>query len=156
MEADSSGEMQDFGVLLAVSNATFIDRLHRHMAHAGFAGFSTRTGFLLRVLDSQALSLREVADRLAVSSPAALKVVDAMVREGYVERVTTPRDRRVRAIAPTERGLAALAEARAFHRDFEARITASLGADAVAALRRGLGAIQAQAPEEIPGMLRRP
>lgn len=139
----------DFGVLLAVANATFIDRLHTHLHELGFAGYSTRTGFVLRVLGPDALSLREVADRLEISSPAALKVVDALQRDGYVERVPLPGDRRVRAISATARGHAALAAARQFHADFEA----SLGRDAKA-LRTGLGVIARQASPAIPRVLR--
>lgn len=154
MDADDRTEGPDLGVLLAVAWATFFDRQHRHMVERGFAGYSTRTGFLLRVLDSKALSLREVADRLEVSSPAALKVVVAMETEGYVERVSTPGDRRVRAIAPTLRGLAALAEARAFHRDYEERLAVRLGPEAITALREGLETIGAEASASIPGVLR--
>lgn len=136
-------------MLLAVAHATFIDRLHSHMAERGYAGFSTRSGFVLRVLEGDALSLREIADRLEVSSPGALKLVDAMERDGLVERVGTPDDRRVRAVRATARGHAALEEARRFHLDFEA----SLGPDAEA-LRSGLSLIADQASAAIPRVLR--
>lgn len=141
----------DFGVLLAVANATFVDRLQHHLRDQGFAGFSTRVGFVLRLLGDDALSLREVADGLEVSSPAALKLVDAMARDGYVERVAAPGDRRVRAIRATARGHAALVTAREFHASFEA----SLGADAPA-LRRGLALIADRATPAIPQVLRQP
>ena len=139
----------DFGVLLAVAHATFVDRLHGHLRELGFDGYTTRTGFVLRILGSDALSLREVADRLEVSSPAALKLVGAMERDGYVERGPAPGDRRVRAISATPRGLAALAAARQFHADFER----GLGAHAPA-LREGLAVIAAQASPAIPRVLR--
>ncbi len=142
----------DFGVLLAVAHATFTDRLHTHMHELGYAGFSTRTGFVLRILGPDSLSLREVADRLEVSSPAALKVVDAMERGGYVERVPAPGDRRVRAISATALGHAALAAARQFHADFEE----SLGATAGRQLRQGLALIAGQASPAIPRVLRSP
>ncbi len=142
----------DFGVLLAVAHATFTDRLHTHMREQGYAGFSTRVGFVLRILGVEALSLREVADRLEVSSPAALKVVDTMERDGYVERVAAPGDRRVRAIRATAFGHAALAAARAFHAAFEA----SLGPTAGAELRQGLVLIAGQASPAIPRVLRSP
>lgn len=145
----------DFGVLLSVAYGTFFEQLHEHMDELGFDGYSTRTGFVLRVLapdgQSRALSLRQIADLLEMSSPAALKVVDAMERDGYVERVPAPGDRRVRAVAPTARGHTALAAARRFHSDFESR----LGADAPA-LRAGLAVIAAQASAAIPRVLRRP
>lgn len=141
----------DFGVLLSVAYGTFFEQLHRHMDELGFDGYSTRTGFVLRVLGDDPLSLRQIADLLEMSSPAALKVVDAMERDGYVERVPAPGDRRVRAVTPTARGHAALAAARRFHTDFES----GLGPDA-AALRAGLTVIAAQASVAIPQVLRRP
>ena len=144
----------DFGVLLAMAYGAFVDRLHRHMAEAGYPGFSTRTGFVLRVLDGGALSLRELADRLEMSSPAALKIIDAMVRDGYVERTSAPEDRRVRAVTPTERGYAALAAARRLHAILEEELVEMVGADDAAAVRRGLTAMTDRA-EVIPRVLRR-
>jgi DNA-binding MarR family transcriptional regulator len=140
----------DFGVLLSVAYGTFFDQLHEHLRGLGFDGFGTRTGFVLRVLGQDAMSVRELADVLEMSSPAALKVIDAMEREGYVERVAVPGDRRVRAVTPTARGRAALAAARRFHADFEE----GLGPDGPA-LRAGLTVIAAQASEAIPRVLRR-
>ena len=145
----------DFGVLLSVAYGTFFDRLHQHLDELGYAGFTSRVGFVLRVLAlderSRPRSLREIADVLEISSPAALKVVDAMERDGYVVRVPSPDDRRVRAVTPTERGRAALAAARDFHAAFER----SLGPDGPA-LRAGLATIVAGATEAIPQVLRRP
>jgi DNA-binding MarR family transcriptional regulator len=145
----------DFGVLLAVAHGTFFGRLHQHMADAGFTGFSTRTGFVLRVLDGEALSLRELADRLEMSSPAALKVIDAMVRDGFAERTTSPHDRRVRAVRATARGDAALEAAHRFHAAVEQELVEAVGSDDAAAVRRGLEAIAGQATEVIPQVLRR-
>lgn len=144
-------EEADFGVLLAVAHATFVDRLHHHLHEHGFPAYTTRVGFVLRVLGGDALSLREVADRLEVSSPAALKLVDTMERDGYVERVPAPGDRRVRAIRATARGLAALVTAREFHAAFERELGAA-GPE----LRRGLALIVDRAPEAIPRVLRPP
>jgi DNA-binding MarR family transcriptional regulator len=152
--ADSSPQA-DFGVLLAVAHGTFFDRLHRHMADVGFTGFSTRTGFVLRVLDGEALSLRELADRLEMSSPAALKVIDAMVRAGFAERVASPADRRVRAVRATVHGGAALDAAHRFHAAIEQEVVDAVGAEDAAAVRRGLEAIAGQASEVIPQVLRR-
>lgn len=144
----------DFGVLLSVAYGTFFDQLHEHLRTLGFDGYTNRTGFVLRVLatddKTEAMSLRELADVLEMSSPAALKVIDAMEREGYVERVPVPGDRRVRAVTPTARGHAALAAARRFHADFER----GLGADGPA-LRAGLRVIADQASPAIPQVLRR-
>lgn len=143
-------------MLLAVAYGTFFDRQRRHMEAHGFAGFTPRTGFVLRVLDGRLLSLRELADRLEMSSPAALKVIDAMEREGYVERVGHPEDGRVRAVVPTARGYAALEAVHAFHGSVEQDLVDELGADGAAAVRRGLDVLVGQATDVIPQVLRRP
>ena len=153
--ADPAPDQVDFGVLLAVAHGTFFDRQHRHMVDQGHTGFTTRTGFVLRVLGDEALSLRELADRLEMSSPAALKVIDAMVRDGYVERTPAPEDRRVRTVRATGRGHAALAAARAFHASVEQELVAAVGPADAAAVRRGLEALAGQATEVIPQELRR-
>ena len=142
-------------MLLAVAHGTFFDRMLRHLEEAGFAGFTTRTGFVLRVLDGEALSLRELADRLEMSSPAALKVIDTMVADGFVERTTAPEDRRVRAVRATAHGRAALEAARSFHAAVEQELVEAVGPDDAAAVRRGLAAIAGQATEVIPQVLRR-
>lgn len=142
-------------MLLAVAHTTFVVRLQAHLADQGFAGFSTRTGFVLRVLDGEALSLRALADRLEMSSPAALKVIEAMVRDGFVERVGAPEDRRVRAVRATAHGTAALEAARRFHDVVEQELVLALGAADVAALRRGLDVLADRATEAIPQVLRR-
>lgn len=144
----------DFGVLLSLAYGTFVDRLHRHMHDEGFEGFTTRMGFVLRILGEEPRSLREVADVLEVSSPAALKLIDAMVADGYVTRVASPGDRRVRAITPTERGYAALAVARQFHADLEQQVATDIGPEDAAALRRGLEAVGRLASTAIPQVLR--
>lgn len=143
-------------MLLAVAYGAFFDRQRRHMEEHGFTGFSPRTGFVLRVLDGRLLSLRELADRLEMSSPAALKVIDAMEREGYVERTSHPDDRRVRAVVPTARGYAALETVHAFHASVERELVDELGVDGAAAVRRGLDVLHGQASEVIPRVLRRP
>lgn len=146
----------DFGVLLAMAYAVFVDRLHTHMAEAGHAGYNTRVGFVIRVLEGGPLSLRELADRLEMSSPAALKIIDPMVEEGYVARIQSPEDRRVRSIVLTERGHAALADARRLHAILEEEIVAELGAHEAASVRRGLTVVASHDIQVIPRVLRRP
>jgi DNA-binding MarR family transcriptional regulator len=145
----------DFGVLLAIAHATFFDRMLGHLADSGFAGFTTRTGFVLRLIGDDGLSLRELADRLEMSSPAALKVVDAMVTDGFVERVTTPDDRRIRRVRATDHGREALEEARRFHASIEQELAERIGAADAAAVRRGLVVLAGRASEAIPRVLRR-
>lgn len=140
----------DLGVVLGIAQAAFTEALRTRLAEQGFAGFTPRTGFVLRVLDGGTLSLRELADAMEVSSPAALKTVTTLEEHGYVERVEDADDRRQRGVRATRQGTAAIAAARAFH----AEVETSLG-ELAAPLREALGLIADRAPDVVPPGLRR-
>lgn len=130
-----TGEALDFGVLLNVAFGAFKLQLHRHLAQAGFDDLGPSFGYVFRLLLARPASLRDVAERLGISSPGALKVVDDMVAKGYVERNEHPRDGRVKALTLTSRGRQAVEEARRFHALFEQGLAHRLGAGDVAAAR---------------------
>lgn len=146
----------DFGVLLALAHVTFVDELDRAMAGAGYEDFGPWYGFVLRALEPQPLSLRALADRLEMSSPGALKVVDAMVAAGYLGRQPQPDDRRVRLIGLTDRGREALLAARRFHDRFEADLAAEVGPRRAASLRTALGAVVERGSGRVPRIFRDP
>lgn len=90
---------------------------------------------VFRLLRGRPASLRDVAERLGISAPGALKVIDDMVAKGYVERREHAGDARIKQLALTARGEAAVAEARRFHALFEQGLAERLGAANVAAAR---------------------
>jgi DNA-binding MarR family transcriptional regulator len=70
----------------------------------------------------------ELAERLEITSPGALKIVDEMQDTGYLERVADAEDGRAKRLRLTQKGKAALAQARRFHRRFERGLASGLGA----------------------------
>jgi DNA-binding MarR family transcriptional regulator len=54
-----------------------------------------------------------LAEEAGIAAPTATKMLDGLVRDGYVTRTTAPHDRRVVLIALTGKGDQALAERRA-------------------------------------------
>ncbi len=128
----------DFGVLLNVAFGAFKQRLHRHLAQAGFNDVGPSFGYVFRLLLAQPANLREVAERLGISAPGALKVVDDMVAKGYVERSEHAQDKRIKQLTLTARGLAAVEAARSFHVQFEQELAQRLGVGDVAAARHVL------------------
>lgn len=50
------------------------------------------------------LSIKELSDRLGLSLPGASRIVDALLRRGWVERTEDPNDRRVKRIGVTAEG----------------------------------------------------
>jgi DNA-binding MarR family transcriptional regulator len=81
----------------------------------GFAGQlpALRLGFaqlaaLYAVDDGATLTIGELAERLGRSASAASRIVDALVRRGFLERGVEVADRRQRTLALTEAGAALL------------------------------------------------
>jgi DNA-binding MarR family transcriptional regulator len=50
------------------------------------------------------LSVKELSDRLGLSLPGASRIVDALLRRGWVERREDPDDRRMKRIGITDAG----------------------------------------------------
>jgi DNA-binding MarR family transcriptional regulator len=148
-------EREDLGVLLALAYVAFVDDLKAHLSRR-YDGFGPWTGAVLRAVVDEPLSLRKLAQRLEMTSAGALKIVDSMVADGYLERVPHPTDGRVRAIAATALGRRLLASARAFHTRFEDSLRAELGDRAVNAARRTLEQIVATNPAPVPPVFRPP
>ncbi|MBU2694617.1 MULTISPECIES: MarR family winged helix-turn-helix transcriptional regulator [Pimelobacter] len=144
--------MTDFGVLLSLAGVVFVDALHERLGEEGFGDFTVRSGWVLRTLGDEELSLRDLAERMDLSSPGALKAINPMLDAGYLERAGTS-DKRVRAVRVTERGRAALACASAFHAEFEASLAAAVGADDAAATRRGLESLVERGSAHLPRAL---
>lgn len=138
--------------MLSLAYVTFMDELDRVMDDAGFGDFGPWHGFVLRALEGEPMSLRALAERLEMTSPGALKIVERMVTGGYLARGRHPSDRRVRLIGLTERGRSALLTARRFHAAFEA----DLGKRRAAAARAALTLIVERGSSRVPRMFRRP
>jgi DNA-binding MarR family transcriptional regulator len=135
---------RDFGILLALAYGAFVDDLREALAEAGYPDLHRSFGYMARMLADGPLTLRQVADRLEVTSPAALKVVANMVQGGYLERLDDPEDGRARKVRLTKKGCAALARARAFHSDFERALARDVGREAVRKMRDALETVVAR------------
>jgi len=135
---------EDFGILLARAYAAFVEDLREGLAAEGFRDLHPYFGYVARTLDEGPLTLRQLADRLEVTSPAALKVVNSMTDGGYLERLDDPDDARARRVRLTKKGLAALSRARAFHRRFERSLARDVGVVAIRRMRAALESMVAE------------
>jgi DNA-binding MarR family transcriptional regulator len=151
----SSSDPLDFGVLLNLAFNTFKEALDADLAAAGFDDIGSSFGYVFRLLDRGPCNLSELATQLGMSAPGALKVVEDMVRKGYVSRTLDRGDRRVRRLALTDRARAALLRARQFHRRYESELAQRLGVRKVEATRHVLASM-ALAPAAAAGRSPRP
>ncbi|MEQ6900454.1 MarR family winged helix-turn-helix transcriptional regulator [Nocardioides sp. YIM 152588] len=141
----------DFGVLLSLAGVTFAEELRLHMHASGFVGFTTRTGFVLRLLADEPLSVRVLAERLHMTPQATLKLVEGMTLAGFVDRAPKGLDRRQRIVKIGDRGREALDAAKAFHARFELNLAAEVGADTAREVRHALELVAGRTGVRVPG-----
>jgi DNA-binding MarR family transcriptional regulator len=137
----SSQPRQDFGVLLNLAFHAFKEALHADLCKGGFDDVGTSFGYVFRLLGEGPLSLRTIAQHLAITSQGALKILVDMEAKGYVIREEDRRDRRLVLFRLTERAVNAMTRAKRFHKRFEAKIESQVGQREISALRRALEAI---------------
>ena len=115
-------------------NEQVTGRLHA----AGFADLRFSHGFVFQHLVPGPLPVGELARRMDVSQQAASKAAAELERLGYIERVPDPGDARVRRLALSERGRAAVAAGRVARAEVAAGLEATLGLRRASALRAAL------------------
>lgn len=93
----------------------------------------------LAAVDSRRLRMSELADRLLVSRSGVTRLVDRLVKDGLVERMTCADDRRGQWASLTDAGYARLRDASPTHlRGVAAHFLDRLPADELQALERTL------------------
>jgi DNA-binding MarR family transcriptional regulator len=131
-------ESPDLAILVVGAARTVADRLGKAVAGAGIPDMRTPYGYVIRALADRDRTLTEVAELLAVSKQAAIKVIDEMEARGFLVREAHPGDRRVKLLRLTEKGRTVRRTALAASRDLEARLRAAAGDADVDALLRAL------------------
>lgn len=91
------------------------------------AGGSLTTWIVLRSA-GEAMSQRELADRMGVEGPTLVRHLDRLEREGLIERHRDPVDRRVTRIVVTDEGQQTLGRLAAVAAQFEKELRSALGA----------------------------
>lgn len=137
----------DFGVLLGQAYQSFVQQLHAHLAEHGHVILGASYGYVLRALAESACTASQLGEQLGITAQGAAKVVDEMVRHGYVERRPDPIDKRAKRLHLSPRGEDLLRVVREFHTDYERRLAERIGAEQVATARAVLGEIMSEAPD---------
>jgi len=86
---------------------------HQTNAHMSAAGLSLARFRVLKVLRSGPLRMNEVSSLLGVAPRSVTTMVDMLEREGYVNRLPDPSDRRATRLEMTAEGRHQLARIRA-------------------------------------------
>jgi len=128
----------DFAVLVIGAARVVTDRLGGAVERAGVDDMRSSFGFVIRALSERDRTLTEVAELLAVTKQAAIKVIDEMETRGFVERRPDPSDRRAKVLSLTDKGRRVRRAALAASRRMESELRRDLGDADVDALRAAL------------------
>jgi DNA-binding MarR family transcriptional regulator len=109
------------------------EEVQRRMAAEGFDDARFAHGFVFQHLVSGPLPIGDLARAMDVTQQRASKATAELEALGYVRREPDPADARVRRIALTERGWAAIEAARRARASILDELRARLGAERVAA-----------------------
>ncbi len=127
--------------LLAAARNTYIGAVRRALEAAGLGDLPRRGPFVLGAVANRGSTLVEAVAGLHISKQAASQLIDLLVMRGYLDRSPDPDDRRRVIITLTDRGRAAALETGEAIAAVDAVLVARVGADTVASLRAGLGAL---------------
>jgi len=125
----------DFAILTIGTARIVTDRLGGAVERAGIDDMRPAFGFVIRVLAEGGRTLTELAELLAVTKQAAIKVVDEMESLGFLERRPDPADRRAKILVLSDRGRRVRRTALAASRQMERELRRDLGDDQVDAFR---------------------
>ena len=83
--------------------------VERRLVSAG-PGMTMLQCGILRHLEHTSLTINELARQMMIKPPSLVAVVDALERDGYLQRKADPRDRRRTPLQITAKGVALLAK----------------------------------------------
>jgi DNA-binding MarR family transcriptional regulator len=106
--------------LLAAVTRKAIDELNAELARRGFDGVRPAHGYALNAV-RDGTTTSQLARRLGMTKQGAAKLVETLVREGYLARAAHDADSRATLLTLTSRGRALLRAAERIQSDFEAR-----------------------------------
>ncbi len=139
--------------LLAMSFRLMIDDLHDRLRQRGWTDVRPAYGFVLLALREQPISAKDVAALMGTTKQAASQLVDAMESGGFVNRVLSARDGRVRDLVLADRGRELLTAVEAIYAEIEGEWAARAGADDLATTRRALlGVVRSEPDSALPAV----
>ena len=103
------------------------DEVQRRLTAAGFEGLRFAHGFLIQHLVEEGRPVGELARLMGVTQQAVSKTVRELEGLGYVERLASGADARVRVVTLTRRGRAALETARTQRKKLVDELRAEFG-----------------------------
>lgn len=132
----------DLAILLVSSSRVVIDRLVAGQKKIGL-DVRPKHGFVIRAVHAESPTINRLAVLLDTTKQAASKLVDAMVRDGFLARFTDDADRRHTRLRLTAKGARVRQRALVTSAAMERELQRAVGKKKVVALRAALEALLA-------------
>ena len=136
--------------LMAIAYRQLIGDLHERLDERGWRGTRPAYGFVLLATRDRPVTVSELCSDLGMTKQAASKLVDALVRLGYLDRVDRDGDGRTRPVVLSSRGQDLLGEVEEIYAELERGWAERIGADGLDRLRRDLIAAVAEPDGSLP------
>lgn len=137
----SASRQSSLPALLRAARARCVVEVRRALDDAGFGDIPANGVAVIGGIARGGAPLSDIVRDLGASKQATGQLVDLLVRRGYLERAVDPADRRRLTVAPSERGLAAAAVARAEGERIEAELARRVSPEWIAHTRATLQAL---------------
>jgi DNA-binding MarR family transcriptional regulator len=124
--------------LMAMAFRALIDDLHAHLARRGWKDVRPAYGYVLLAGRDGSITVTEVAALLGMTKQAASKLVEGMVREGYLRRSEDPDDARSKQLKLSAKGQRLLRVVESIYAEIEGEWAAIIGAQALERIRSDL------------------
>lgn len=135
--APLSPEVLFFGHQLMLVSRMWRTVVDKRLAELGLTDTTWVPLFHLHAAD-EALTLKQLAQRVGLDSSTLVRVVDLLESHGLVVRETDASDRRSKSLRLTRQGLAVVADVRGKLHQVEAQVLAGMDAHTVSTLRVGM------------------
>jgi DNA-binding MarR family transcriptional regulator len=116
----------------------------------GLSPYTPKMSVLVAVKKNGPISMSAIAQQLSYSKQNLTKIVEQLVQEGFVERVTGQNDRRVLNISMTDKGLEFMAHRRAIFKNRLAEELSHLGHEELDYLFETFERVKAALPKMLP------
>lgn len=117
---DTDTDVQEFGKLLTAMIRTFLSLERNEIFCCGVTMSQCST--LLAVGKKSKMTMNELSESMALATSTMTRVVDNLVRDGYIKRTQDDSDRRIVHVSLTEKGTELFQQIRRIYHEYHQRI----------------------------------
>jgi MarR family transcriptional regulator, organic hydroperoxide resistance regulator len=124
---DSSADVQEFGELLSKMIRSFISFERSEIFCCGVTMSQCST--ILAVGKKGKMTMNELSEWMSLATSTMTRIVDNLVRDGYIERIQDEQDRRVVCVSLTRKGMELFEGLKRVYHEYHRRIVENIPAD---------------------------